>query len=309
MHNKIKKKRLTFVDIDFHKKTKSGNFLYEIFSKKFYTNLLWVKSKNKKFIFDPVSKNLKENIFFFQYLPDLISLFKLRHKKIFWAPMYDDIKKKNYFFWSLLSFFNIKIVSFSRKVNQICNKHKLNFIYIKYFPNFKKLKNKKIKNKFSIFFWYRGSVKIFDWINCINKKQVKEINYFNLKDPNFLNEKITNDMKKDYRIKFFQGHFGKKDHLYRKLVRKSDIYVAPREREGIGHSFLEAISLGKYIICKNEETMNEYITSKKIGIFFNQKLNIKDLINFSKVRENYMKKLSEDWNKNKIKLIKYILNS
>ena len=37
--------------------------------------------------------------------------------------------------------------------------------------------------------------------------------------------------------------------------------------------------------------------------------NIKDLINFSKVKENYVKKLSEDWNKNKIKLIKYILNS
>ena len=98
MKNINKNKNLTFIDIDFHKKTKSGYFLINLFSKYFKINLVWVKSKKKRFIFNPDSKNLKENIFFFQFLPDFITLFKLRKKKIIWAPMYDDIKKKTIFF-------------------------------------------------------------------------------------------------------------------------------------------------------------------------------------------------------------------
>ncbi len=306
MQKKINKKFLTFVDIDFHKKTKSGNFLYELFSRHFKTNFIWVKSKNNKFLFDPVNKKLKEYIFFFQYIPGFKALMKLREKKIFWAPMYDDIKKKNFLFWILISISNVKIISFSRKINQICNKYKIKFIYLKYFPPIKKKKFKKINKKLSILFWYRGTIKIFDWINCFEKKQIKEIYYFNLKDPNFSNEKLTNKFKKKFNIKIFQGQFGKKDHIYRKLLNKSDIYIAPREREGIGHSFLEAMSMGKYILSKNEETMNEYIISSKIGNFFGNKIRLENVQNYKKQRENYAYKLSKDWTRNKIKIVNYI---
>ena len=303
MRNNNFKKNLTFVDIDFHKKTKSGNFLYQLFSKYFKTNLIWVRSHKNKFDFDTSNNNLKHNIFFFQYLPDFLSLYKLKKKKIFWAPMYDDIKRKNYFFWYILSFFNVKVISFSRKINEQCENHNINFIYLKYFPKVKKIKRKK---KFSIFFWYRGTVKISDWIYSIDKNKVKEIIYFNLKDPNFVNEKINKKLKKNYNIKFFQGGYGKKDHIYKKLITRSDIYIAPREREGIGHSFLEAMSEGKYIVSKNEETMNEYISSKKIGSFFGEKINLENVFDNQKARIRLIKKLNQNWEKNKIKIVTFI---
>ena len=49
-----------------------------------------------------------------------------------------------------------------------------------------------------------------------------------------------------------------------KLVKYSDVFISPRKQEGIGMSFLEAMSLGKYIIAINDSTMNEYILNKKL---------------------------------------------
>lgn len=305
MKNIYKNKNLTFIDIDFHKKTKSGQFLINLFSKYFKINLVWVKSRKNKFIFNSDSKNLKENIFFFQFLPDFITLFKLRKKKIIWAPMYDDIKKKKYFFWFILSLFDISIISFSKKINDLCKEHKINFLFARYFPKVKKNKIKKGK-KVSIFFWYRGTVKISDWIHSLNSNQVKEIVYYNLKDPNFLDENISLNLKRKYNIKFHYGKFRKTNSIYKKLWNKCDIYVAPREREGIGHSFLEAMSEGKYILSKNEETMNEYITSPIMGNFFGNKINIKKVINSYSLRYKNLKKLERNWKNTEIKIIKFI---
>ena len=303
---KKKNKKFTFIDIEFHKKTKSGFFLFNLISDFYETNFLWVKSQNKKFIFNYKKKNLKKNLFFFQFLPNIRELLTLRNKNLFWAPMYDDIKNKNYFFWLIVSFFNIRVISFSRRINKLCKIFKIKFIYLKYFPDIKKKYSKLKKKKISIFFWYRGTVKLYDWINSIDPEYINEIIYFNLKDPAFKNEKIKNEDKIKYKIKFYYGRFGKKDKIYKSLVDKCDVYVAPREREGIGHSFLEAMAKGKYILSKNEETMNEYILSKKIGNYFEQKMQIENILNYRYERYKNALKLSNNWNKKKIKLINFL---
>ena len=63
----MKKQHLAFVDHSFHIKTRSGDFLRNIFKEKYIINDYWV-DKNLKFdkeIFD------YDNIFFFQILPPL----------------------------------------------------------------------------------------------------------------------------------------------------------------------------------------------------------------------------------------------
>ena len=55
---------------------------------------------------------------------------------------------------------------------------------------------------------------------------------------------------------------------YRRIVEACDIYVAPREYEGIGMSFLEAMAAGKCVIAPNNPTMNEYITHGVNGLLY-----------------------------------------
>ena len=51
-------------------------------------------------------------------------------------------------------------------------------------------------------------------------------------------------------------------------ISDSTIFVAPRPSEGIGHSFLEAMSIGRVVLAKNFPTMSDYIISGKTGVFF-----------------------------------------
>ena len=46
-------------------------------------------------------------------------------------------------------------------------------------------------------------------------------------------------------------------------------------------SFLEALSMGKYIVANNDSTMNEYVTNNKIGFLINE--NIKNKIDIEKI--------------------------
>ena len=115
----MKKQHLAFVDHSFHIKTRSGDFLRNIFKEKYIINDYWV-DKNLKFdkeIFD------YDNIFFFQILPPLKILKKLKFKNLIWAPMYDSPHHPIGFsplLWKIAEYFNIKILSFSKKLsNQI----------------------------------------------------------------------------------------------------------------------------------------------------------------------------------------------
>ena len=66
------------------------------------------------------------------------------------------------------------------------------------------------------------------------------------------------------------------------------------------------MSEGKYIVSKNEETMNEYISSKKIGSFFGEKINLENVFDNQKARIRLIKKLNQNWEKNKIKIVTFI---
>jgi hypothetical protein len=57
----------------------------------------------------------------------------------------------------------------------------------------------------------------------------------------------------------------KHEHLTQ--IKNASIFVAPRPSEGIGHSFLEAMSFGRTVIARKFPTMSNYISDKKSGVF------------------------------------------
>ena len=61
--------------------------------------------------------------------------------------------------------------------------------------------------------------------------------------------------KKKYLIEIIKKKFLRKNEYY-KLLKNTDIFISPRKQEGIGMSFVEAMSLGKYVIGFNDATMN-----------------------------------------------------
>ncbi len=54
------------------------------------------------------------------------------------------------------------------------------------------------------------------------------------------------------------------------IVSACNVYIAPRLFEGIGFSFLEAMSMGKAVIAADHPTMNEYIIHGVNGYLFSE---------------------------------------
>ena len=97
------KKKLAFVDHNYHKKTRCADFLREIFSEHFIIDDYWW-SLNEEI---KLIKHLKnyENIFFFQTLIPSYDLLKLRNRNLMWAPMYDNLPF-DWKFWKKIKYAN-----------------------------------------------------------------------------------------------------------------------------------------------------------------------------------------------------------
>ena len=146
------KKKLAFVDHNFHKKTRCADFLREIFSEHFIIDdYWWSLSEEIKLI-----KYLKnyENIFFFQILMPSYDLLKLRDKNLMWAPMYDALNFRNSFFesifWKQMSSLGIKVLKFSDKIVKSIKNEDIESLKLNYFikPSFSFLANE--ENKMNI---------------------------------------------------------------------------------------------------------------------------------------------------------------
>ncbi len=297
------KKKLAFVDHNFHKKSRSGDFLRDIFKKNYKINNFWWSLKDQYNLYKKI-KNY-ENIFFFQSLLPLEDMIKLRDKNLMWAPMYDNLDLTNNF-WKKIKFLNLKILAFSNPVKNLCKKHGCNFLRSKFGLKFKKNKNNNSR-KLQIFFWYRNNISFYDWIKKFNSEDIKQIIYFNCPDPGRSSEFVKERDIKKYKVKIISKPFMSKKK-YINFIKNCDVFVCPRKQEGIGMSFLEAISYGKYLISYKDTTMDEYITNEKIGIFFDDKLkkiNTRKIKNSQKFRKIYAEKIYKEWNLDKIKVISF----
>ncbi len=106
-----------------------------------------------------------------------------------------------------------------------------------------------------------------------NQTQVKKI------------DKVSHiNILKKYNLKIIEKNFMPKEEFI-SIMEKYNVFIAPRKKEGIGISIVEAISRGIYIVGYNDSTMNEYILNDKIGFIFDEET--KDKIDLDNVIKNY----------------------
>ncbi len=295
------KKKLAFIDHNFHKKSRSGDFLRDIFKKKYSIDNYWWSLKDQYSLYEKVKKY--ENIFFFQSLLPLEDMIKLREKNLMWAPMYDNLDVSSGY-WRKIKFLNLKILAFSNPVKYLCKKYGCNFLAAKFGLKF--IQNRKINSKkLRIFFWFRNNISFYDWIYKFNSKDIAEIKYFNCPDPGRKSENIKENDKKKFKIKIINKPFMSKKK-YINYIKNCDVFICPRKQEGIGMSFLEAISYGKYLVSYKDTTMDEYIKNEKIGTFFGddfKKIDFKTIKKNQNFRKIYANRIYSDWNLNKTKIL------
>jgi len=275
------KKKLAFVDHNYHKKTRSGDFLRELFSENFIIDdHWWTYGEEKELIKYLVNY---ENIFFFQTLIPLYDLVKLKEKNLMWAPMYDNLSF-DWKYWKKIEYTNIKLLCFSKKIKLQADKLRCPNIELKYFINPKRIELNISQRTLNIFFWYRNDLKLNDWIHLFDLSKVNKIVYLDLPDPGRKSENIDKIMLNKYKIQLVKPNSFIKKNEYMEYVKNCDVFISPRKQEGIGMGFLEALSMGKYVVSNDDCTMNEYLTDKKIGFLIKKKN--KELIDYNDIVNN-----------------------
>lgn len=300
----LKSKKIVYIGHSYHNKTKSTVFLIDYLKEFFDVEVILDESWQGRPA--PDLSFIDESylgVIFFQLLPSREVIEKIKNDNIIYFPMYDQSGRLDYNYWN--NYRDLKIINFSDTLHQKLKKWRFETMYVQYFPE--KLEFIPGK-KDEVFFWQRLTIlDISTIIRLLNKEKVK-IHIHKAIDPN---QSFANPSK-EYENKFqitYSDWFDTREEMW-DVIKQKGIYIAPREYEGIGMSFLEAMAMGKAVIAINNPTMNEYIRHGKNGYLFDLK-NPKeiDLSNIEEVQKNtykYMQEGNKIWNADKKRIIDFI---
>ncbi|MCC7304164.1 FkbM family methyltransferase [bacterium] len=299
--------KLIYVDHSFHSRTKSNNFLSEYLKEYFDVDV--VLDYSWKGLPHPDLSFIDESygaVIFFQTIPpsEIVNGIKNEHK--IYVPMYDGLTNKEASFWR--QYKDIRVLCFSKITYDLFSSFGMKALYIQYFPEPKPY-NPGDDSK--LFFWQRlTSINIQTVITLLGKK-IAQIHIHRVVDPGHTFIEPSETEIKKYNITFSEWLSARA--MMWEIAEQAGIYVAPREMEGIGLSFLEAMARGKVVIATDNPTMNEYIVHKETGFLFNlEDVQPIELQNLKKIHEQtyeYMLKGYGAWMKDRQRIIEFIKKS
>ena len=259
-------KKLLFVGHLFHQTTKSSAFFIELLRKLYSVTTRFDDSYNVI----PSSKanthdyNSFDKIVVWQVLQPAIKLASLCPDKLIYVPMADSMWEDGSLNVDALK--NVRVLCFSSK--QYYDLQKQGFkrlLCVRYAPapRWDMMPN---YNSLRPFFWQRR--KEPSWMQVVNMLSGLPYESLTLEwktDGDPLVPPTEYD-KSNYRIEMvpWQEERYKADAI----LRKCNLYFAPRIEEGIGMSFLDAMAMGLVVIAPDSFTMNEYITNGYDGILY-----------------------------------------
>lgn len=259
----LKSNKIVYIGHSYHAKTKSTEFLLDYLKENFeVTELLDDSWQGKPFPDISFIDDSYLGIIFFQNLPNPEIYNTIKNKNLIFFPMYDSHGGLSLDYWKKYS--NLKIINFSKTLHNKLFNWGFESIYLQYFPKplpFIRSKENKV------FFWQRIDKIDIDLVEKLIGKFKTKIHIHKSIDPNYKFKDPTKQQEKKFQISY-SDWFKTRNKMQAK-IQECNIYIAPREYEGIGLSFLEAMAMGKVVIAPNNPTMNEYIINNKTGYLYN----------------------------------------
>jgi glycosyltransferase involved in cell wall biosynthesis len=305
------RKRIAFIDHSYRQKTQSitdiTNLLGKYFDLDFYWDHYW--KKGPRVNLEEISKKDYDIIIFFQVLYPIPLLNLLDCKNIILIPMYDGVSKVNNYTW--LSYGHFKIISFCKFLHLKLRTLNIASKYFQFFLNPSDYGSEQNDfNKLRGFFWQRmGDITWNSVRQLISNNEFEKVYVHKATDPPGYNFVMPNAKeRKKYNIQIIDWFNSKNEYL--NIFNDINVYFSPRIYEGIGLSFIEAMTMGKCVIGSNTPTINEYIKDGVTGFLYNHK-NPKalDLSKAEKMAENarqYCREGYDNWLKAEDEFIGFI---
>lgn len=300
------KKKLLYLGHEYHIKTRSTEFLLEMLRENFEVSIMTYCPENDSYNteYEEIDKTFFDVLVCFQIIPERAYIdYRFRYSRGFLMPMYDGIIGFPDERW--YEFGDYTILNFSRTLHEKLSNMGLRSKYIQFFP--KPSDNINEGNNDKVFFWQRTeAININTISSLLADTEISQIHIHKAMDPG--NSFVQPDDNLIAKVEY--SEWSEKSSEIRQLVDEAGIYIAPRQYEGIGMSFLEAMSMGKCVIAPDNPTMNEYIVHGVNGYLYDiNSVKVLDLSNICSVRRQAyetIRKGYKRWQQEKNNIIKWL---
>lgn len=297
-------KRLLFVDHSYHAKTKSTDFILELLSERYNIDIVYDSSWLGEPEIELQELSGHYDVIVFWQVISKTMIRDLRCNNIVFFPMYDACVGVSSNYWFPLK--GLKVVNFSRTLDEELRELGFHTLYVQYYP----LPGEFVEsNERSVFFWQRR-----DEITWWHVKQLFPpnntdcVHIHRTTDPGheFLAPSLHDEGT--YKITYSDWFEHRKDYV--DAVTNKSFFIAPRPTEGIGFSFLEAMSIGKIVVGVDRPTMNEYIIHGVNGLLFSlenpQPLHVENLERLMKAAHESIVQGRLRWESDRQKILDFI---
>ena len=232
--------KLLFIDHECHAATRSAEFFLDILRREFNVETCYYTKAYKT-----GAERLMPScdIAMIWEFPISRRNFFFPGKRNVFVPMYDN-EWASKWQWKRIAWSGVGVISFCEKVSNHARKCGVrNILDVRYFPDPASFPQKHGDLK-RVFFWERGGIDLST-------------------------AKALFPPEKGYSFDVKHAGENLERDAYLNRLAKCGIIIAPRKKEGIGMTFLEAMAMGKCVVAHNDATMNEYISNEENGILFN----------------------------------------
>lgn len=185
-------------------------------------------------------------------------------KSFIFAPMYDSSWDLGEWFWKNELRGLARVLCFSRKQYERVRSWGLDCFFTRFFPDPVE-SSPALAGPLKGSFWWRLESLPLDTILKLAGNQLAQLHVHLGADPHqVLDESACERASVPLQI----TRWGNDRSTYSAASADSQIIFAPRLKEGIGMSFLEAMATGRVVAAPDDATMNEYLTDGVTGFLY-----------------------------------------
>ncbi|MFO0677930.1 MAG: glycosyltransferase [Polyangiaceae bacterium] len=182
------------------------------------------------------------------------------------VPMWDSCRGLSDVWWRKLR--TARVVSFAHALHERVSDLGVESIAVRYFPDPDAAGPPVTFDGLRAFFWQRSQPTCETVEKLFAKSGLEAMHVHLASDPHVNPSTLSNPRDHFAGVPVSTSRwFADRPEMLARL-RRSNVYVAPRLAEGIGFSFLEAMSLGMCVVAADAPTMNEYVTHGVSGLLF-----------------------------------------
>ena len=254
---------IAFIDHSYHQKTRSTDFFVRELLAGHEVDRFWDNSWETRRPFDIGPLMGKGyDLFIVWQLPEAAQrLLKQAGANVVFVPMWDGADTYSDADWRSLA--GARILSFCHELHRTVTHLGLNSLYAQYWPDPAPFEPVEDFSTLRGFFWQR--LPEIGWKEIgrlVEGRGFERFHIHKAADPGETVESIA-----------FEGTLTQSDWFedpaeMQAVLARHNIYFAPRTREGIGFSFIEAMGRGMVVVAADQPTMNEYITDGVDGLLW-----------------------------------------